>query len=115
MLPRHLQVGAEHNEASATNSAATATITGKSNMRFYITAFSLSASAAPAAAVQAEIRSGSNVLMTFDIPAAAFSPIFVNVQHPLRCNAGEAPVVNLPALGAAVVGSASVHGYFSHE
>ncbi|MCI0349058.1 MAG: hypothetical protein L0Z53_06495, partial [Acidobacteriales bacterium] len=94
---------------TGTNSSVTALraapAAGKRN---YIVGFSISASAAPTAAVTARVRSpsGSTTLDQFEIPAAAFAPpIVVNYVRPLEGADGESVDLNLPALGASVTGT----------
>lgn len=96
-----------------TNAQATAQKAGQAGYEHHITGFSISASAAPAAAVQAEVRDGANVLDRFEIPAGAFSPIIHNYTRPFIGTAGNAVSVVVPALGAGVRCTASIRGFSS--
>lgn len=96
---------------SQTNAQAAAVRAAATGMQHYICSISISASAAPAAAVQAEVRQGSTVLDRFEIPAAAFSPFVHNYSRPLQGATGGTVSVVIPALGAGVRGTAVIKGF----
>lgn len=91
------------------NTDAVVTITGVAGYCIYLLGVTLSASAAPAATVEATIKDGSTILIPLEIPAAAFAPIVLGFgQHPIKITSGANAVVTLPALGGTTVGSVSV-------
>lgn len=92
-----------------TNTAAVVTLATPTDIsqRWLVEGVWFSASAAPAAAVAATVTSDGADLLRLQIPAAAFAPI--GVGTPLYGAKGKSVVVTLPALGAGVVGTVSVH------
>lgn len=84
----------------------------------YITRVMYSASAAPAAAVEATLTGPTTpaaVAQTIklEVPANVFAPVtFGESTHPIKCAANTDAVFTLPALGAAVVGSVQIYGYY---
>ena len=100
--------------ASASNSTATATKSAPgAGKRLVLTGFSISGSAAPAAAVAASIRSngGATTLETFQLPASAFAPVVANYVHPLRCAENVDADITLAALGSGVTGTVVLKGF----
>lgn len=100
--------------ATGTNSTVTATRTAPAaGKRNYVVAVSISASAAPSAAITAQIRTaaGATTLDRLEIPAAAFAPIVINYVRPLEGTDGANVDVTLPALGAGVTGTVVVRGF----
>jgi hypothetical protein len=85
------------------------------NQRNYVVAISISASGVPATNVTAQVRSnnGANILDQFEIPAAAFAPIVINYVRPLEVGQGLNCDLNLPALGAGVIGTVVLRGFTS--
>lgn len=99
-----------------TNATATATKAAVVGHRHYVTGITVSASAAPAAAVEVQLLSGGATSMDdFEVPANAFAVIRFNYDSPLRGGIGEAITLVLPALGAAVVGNVVINGYTRRE
>ena len=91
--------------APAANTAAVATITGRAGFRSVVTGVTISANAAPAAAVLFTIVDDvDGTLEEFYIPAGAFAPIAINYNHGLPSLPGSNITATLPALGAAVAG-----------
>lgn len=99
------------NVATQSDAIATAQRNGVAGLVHYITGISISASAAPAAAVTAEVRSGATVLDRFEIPNAAFAPIIHNYTRPLRAAPGDTVSLVLPALGGTTIGTAVIKGF----
>lgn len=97
--------------ASATNGAATATKAAEQNRRHYITGIVISASAAPAASVQVDVRKGAVDFISAEIANAAFAPIMWELKRPIEGNINEAVSINLPALGASVIGTVTLMGF----
>lgn len=97
--------------ATANNGVATATKAGVGGKMHFITGVTLSASGAVAAPVEAQIKDGTTALDKLEIPAAAFAPVVINFQRPLRCTAGNDAVFTCPALGSGVTGSVTVRGF----
>jgi len=100
---------------SQTNATATATQAAKAGARHFVTGLTISASAAPAAAVTAQLKDGNTVIDQFEIPAGAFAPILHNYTRPLRGSVNSAITLVVPALGASVKGTAVIHGFTAQE
>lgn len=106
--------------ATGTNAIVTATFpkSGQAASCVFVTKIVYSASAAPAATVEATLTGGQTAAeaaqtLKFEIPAAAFAPVTIDFGvHPLKCVANTDAVLTIPALGAAVIGSAQVYGYY---
>ena len=67
--------------------------------------FIISASAAPAAAVEAQLQQGTGPTLVFpiEIPAAAFAPIVKDFgAHPIQLPEAAQAIMTVPALGAGV-------------
>lgn len=96
---------------SATNAAATFTKAGVANFRHYITGISVSADAAPAAAVTVDLRNGATDIERWELSATAFSPIILDFKRPYVCDVGVAATLEIPALGAGVTGTAKLRGF----
>lgn len=92
---------------SKTNATATATQAAPSaGQCLLIIGYKITASAAPAAAVQATLRygTGPTTIETIQIPAAAFAPIISNfATHPIVVPEASKVDLVVPALGAGVV------------
>lgn len=97
--------------ASATNGIATATRAAEQNRRHYITGIVISASGAPAAAVQVDIRKGAGDFISAEIPTSAFVPIMWELKRPIEGNINEAVSIVLPALGAGITGTVALMGF----
>lgn len=107
--------------ATGNNANAVVTITSPTQLTMvtiYITGVILSGSAAPAAGVAATLSGvlgadGTSKTLTWQIPNAAFTPM-INVfnNHPIKILPGTNAVLTLPALGAAVNGTATLVYYF---
>ncbi len=95
--------------ATAVNGIATATKAADPTLAHVVTGYSISASAAVAAAVTATLSEGATVREQLEIPAATIAPILANRKFRLAENQ-KAELV-LPALGAAVRGTVVVHGF----
>lgn len=89
--------------ATATAGACTVTITApKVGQTIFLNGVIISASAAPAAAVEATIT-GPEVVMPIEIPAATFGPIgFGFGTHYVPCLQSANLVVTVPSLGSGV-------------
>jgi hypothetical protein len=99
---------------AAANTAATATKAAPaSTQRHYICGVGYSASAAPSAAVEVLVKSGTTTIHAFQVPAAAFSAQEINFPKPLPCAAGELASVEIPALGGTTVGRVNLRGLTS--
>jgi hypothetical protein len=97
-----------HTPAAAT--AAVATKAAAAGKRHQCTGITLSATAAPAAAVEATLQVGAVVVERFKIPVVAHLPIVVNFDPPYTGNDNEAVTLTLPSYGGAVIGSATIRG-----
>jgi hypothetical protein len=86
-----------------TNATATAQQAAPgSGKALLVTGFLVTASAAPAAAVQATLVYGTTTI-TIDIPATAFSPMRVDFgTHPLHTGENNSATLTVPALGTGV-------------
>lgn len=98
-----------------TNVAATATKAGVANQRHFITGYSVSCSAAPATAVSTTVTSAATTVERVELPAAAFSPIVVNLSAPIRCGIGEAAAITCPAVGGTTRSSVALRGFTTYE
>lgn len=96
-----------------TNTAATATKAGVTNQRHFITGYSVSCGAAPAAPVSVTITDGATTVERVELPAAAFSPIVVNFQAPIRCDIGAAAEIVCPAVGGTTRSTVTIRGFTS--
>jgi hypothetical protein len=99
--------------SSAAGAAVTATATAiTTTFKYVVTAICISATAAPAAAVLAELKiSGGATKLPLRLPASAYAPIFINfAQSPLEFEAGEEPELTVPAHGGAVIVSVAIFG-----
>ncbi len=94
-----------------TNSAATATRAAVAGMRHYITGYTVSCAAAPAAAVSLTITNGATTVEQAELPAAAFSPVVVNLSHPIRCDINAAAAITCPAVGGTTRSTVVLRGY----
>ena len=101
--------------ATATNGAATATKTGLASHRHYVASVSYSSKGLPAAAVTADLKSQATVKDQWEVPAANFSAVVIGYNHPIEMGIGEDAVLNLPALGAGIVGTVVLKGYTLRE
>lgn len=95
--------------ATATAGVATVTITApKPGQKIFLNGLVVSASAAPAAAVEATVT-GPEQTLKIEIPAAAFGPIgFGFGTHAVPCAESANLVVSVPSLGAGVLCSVIV-------
>jgi hypothetical protein len=98
-----------------TNVAATATHAGVAGQRHFITGYSVSSSAAPAAAVSVTIKTASTTLEQVELPAAAFAPIVVNFSSPIRGGINEAITITCPAVGGTTRSTVTVRGFTMYE
>lgn len=102
--------------ASAVNATATATLPAPgAGKRWMVTGIQISASAAPVAAVSAELQINTVQEMRWEIPASAFAPIIMNFKRPFRGGVDHAVDAILPALGAGVRGTIVVLGFITSE
>lgn len=100
----------------AANSAATATQAADAGGATpIVTGITISANGTVAAAVLVQLiadNGGTNVVLwQAYLPAAGVAPIDINFKNPLKGLAGKNVALNVPALGAAISGSASVRGF----
>lgn len=94
---------------STANAIGTVTITGKAGFSIYILGITISASAAPAAAVTALLKDGTTTILPLEIPASAFAPIVIGFgTSPIRISAGANAVLTIPALGGTTVSSGTI-------
>lgn len=100
---------------SDVNANSVVTIAAASGKRFCITGLSVSASAAPGAAVSCTITDGGATIERLEISANAFAPVVINYNRPIQCAVNSEIVATLPALGAGVRGSIYLRGYFTNE
>lgn len=99
-----------HAIASQTDAAATATLSAPgAGLRYLITQFEVSASAAPAASVYVEVKNGATTIVGLRLPAAAIAPVVVTLKRPLVVDVNAACSIVCPALGAGVVGTVGIH------
>jgi hypothetical protein len=108
-------VARNHGTDTDTNAQVDATIAAKPAHRIYVSSITISASAAPAAAVIATVKSATTLLEHVSLPAAAFAAIHMNFDAPLECGINEAATLSVPALGAGVVGTVTIHGFYVRE
>lgn len=95
-----------------TNAIATATKAAPGpGLRHYLCGFIISASQAPAATQQAEVRQDSTEIMPIELPAAVFAPVTFNLVHPIAFPENAAVNLVVPALGASVICSVVIFGY----
>lgn len=107
---------------STANADAVVTITAKSStnlsMTTFVTGIILSANAAitTSGGVAATLTNVQGGTLTFQIPASAIAPVVLLFGvHPLRVTPGQNTVLTLPALGASVVGTATLLYYYGAE
>lgn len=97
---------------TATNANAVATVTALADSvvsTTYVTGIIISASAAIAAPVEATVTGLVGGTLKFELPAAQIAPVVLLFGvHPLRATPGTNVVLTVPALGASVVGSATL-------
>lgn len=98
-----------------TNVAATATRAAAAGQRHFITGYSVSCSAAPAAAVSASVTSAATTLERVELPAATFSPIVVNFGSPVRCGINEAASITCPAVGGTTRSTVVLRGFTVYQ
>lgn len=104
--------------ATGTNATVTATKAAPTSgvgFRHYIFGLTISASDAPAATVEVQVRKNSAttpvVLDGFQLPTAQFAPIIVNyLSHPFEGDDNGDVDVTIPALGAGVIAVAILKG-----
>jgi hypothetical protein len=100
--------------ATGTNATVTASKAAPGNgLRNYVFGLSFSASAAPAASVEVQLRKtgGSAILDAWQIPANAIAPIVINyLTHPFNGDDNGDIDLNIPALGAGVTAVAVLKG-----
>lgn len=98
-----------------TNVPATATRAGVAGQRHFITGYSVSCSAAPAAAVSVTITDGATTVERAELPAAAFSPIVVNFSAPIRCGINTAAEIICPAVGGTTRSTVTLRGFTLYQ
>lgn len=97
------------------NTTATATRAAAANQRHFITGYSLSVSAAPAATVSATVTSGATTVERVEVPAALFAPIVVNFSSPIRCGINEAAAIACPGVGGTTRSTVVLRGFTTYE
>lgn len=97
--------------AEATNTTVTATHAAEAGKKHFVTGFSISASAAPAASVLAEIRQNVTTRRAFRLANAAFTPIIYEFRRALEMPVNTNVDITLPALGAGVIGRVEIVGF----
>lgn len=100
---------------SQTNATATATKAAVTGRCHYITGLTISANAAPAAAIEATLYDGTTAIDLFEIPASAFAPIVVNYKPPIKVTSGAATSIALGAGGAGVKTSVTLRGFTASD
>lgn len=98
-----------------TNVTATATHAAAAGQRHFITGYSVSCSAAPAAAVSVTLKTGTTTLEQVELPASAFAPIVVNFSSPIRGGLNEAIAIACPAVGGTTRSTVVVRGFTTFE
>lgn len=98
-----------------TNTAATATKAGTAIGRHFITGYSVSCGAAPGAPVSVTITNGATTVERVELPAAAFSPIAVNFNAPIRCDINAAAAISCPAVGGTTRSTVTLRGFTTYE
>lgn len=93
------------------NTAATATKAAIAQQVHYITGYSVSCSAAPAAAVSVTVTNGATTVEQVELPAAAFSPVVVNFAAPIRCGTNAAAAISCPAVGVGTRSTVVLRGF----
>lgn len=94
---------------TATNGTATATVAAAAEKRTAVHGLLITASAAPAAAVDATLTIGATTV-TIHIPAGAFPPVLLNFNRSLLSGVNESVALSVPALGAGVKCSVTIFG-----
>lgn len=95
-----------------TNVAATATkAAGGTNLRHFITGYSISCSAAPSATVSVTVTNGGTTVEQIEIPAAAFTPVVVNFLAPVAADANTAVAITCPAVGGTTRSTVCLRGF----
>ncbi len=107
---------------STADAAAVVTVTAKSStnlsMTTYITGIILSANAAisTSGGVAATLTNTQGGTFTMQVPASAIAPVVLLFGvHPLRITPGANAVLTFPALGASVIGTATLLYYYGAE
>lgn len=98
-----------------TNAAATATRVAVANQRHFITGYSVSCSAAPAAPVSVTITDGATTVERVELPASAFAPIVVNFGSPIRCGINAAAEIICPAVGGTTRSTVVLRGFTTYQ
>lgn len=98
-----------------TNAAATATKAAVANQRHFITGYSVSCSAAPAAPVSVTITDGATTVERVELPASAFAPIVVNFGSPIRCGINAAAEIICPAVGGTTRSTVVLRGFTTYQ
>lgn len=100
--------------ATGVNTTVTASkATAGVGTRHYCFGISFSASGAPAASVEVQLRkdSGGTILDGFQIPPNAFAPIVINyLTHPMESSDNGDMDLTIPALGAGITAVAVLKG-----
>lgn len=101
-------------QTSTTNAINTITVTGKTGLSIYILGITISATAAPAAAVEVDVKDGTTIILPFQIPANAFAPIVLGFgSQPVKITKGANASLVIPALGSGVISSGSLRYLYS--
>jgi hypothetical protein len=98
-----------------TNSIATATKAAVANQRHFITGYSVSCGAAPTAPTTVTITDGATTVERVELPAAAFSPIVVNLSAPIRCGINAAAAIACAAVGGSTRSTVTLRGFTTYE
>lgn len=97
-----------HNPAPATAAIATkAAVAGK---RHQVTGFTISADAAPAAAVEVTLVLGATVVERIKLPVGLVSPLVINFVPPYTALENEKAELTVPSFGGAVSAIATLRG-----
>lgn len=98
---------------SAGPGVGTVTVTGKAALCIFIHGITISASAAPATAVQVTLKDGTTTILPLEIPAAAFAPIVIAFgNNPIQISQGSDAVLTIPSLGGTAVSSGTLRYSF---
>lgn len=98
-----------------TNAAATATKAAVANQRHFITGYSVSCGAAPAATVSVTVTNGSTTVERVELPASAFAPIVVNFSSPIRCDINAKAEIVCPAVGGTTRSTVTIRGFTTYQ
>lgn len=95
-----------------TNIAATATkAAAGTNLRHFITGYSVSCAAGPATTVSVTITNGATTVEQVELPATQFTPVVVNFLAPIAADANTAVSITCPAVGGTTRSTVCLRGF----